>query len=271
MHSVPCGGPVGTQKIFVAIAGNIGTGKTTLSKLLSERFGWETHFEAVVNNPYLSDFYKDMRRWSFSLQVFFLNNRFTAHQKIAGGANSSIQDRSIYEDANIFARNLYEEGKMEKRDYLNYLELYGTMCSFLAAPDLIIYLKKSVPKLQERIALRARDYEKDIEPSYLTNLNRYYDEWMDRYDLGKKLIVESDELDFLNNSDHFNELCDSIIETLDQTDLFLKARQEAGCQLNLGTVPGDIPAWQRVAPGIQLEAPQVLDEGLAPEVLKVTK
>ncbi|MEK7399840.1 MAG: deoxynucleoside kinase, partial [Candidatus Poribacteria bacterium] len=117
-------------KIFIAVAGNIGTGKTTLAEMLSNRFGWKAHLEAVSNNPYLVDFYKDMARWSFPLQIYFLNNRFKAHQKVTQGTDSAVQDRSIYEDANIFARNLYEQGKMEERDYLNYLDLYQAMCQF---------------------------------------------------------------------------------------------------------------------------------------------
>ncbi len=212
-----------TEKIFIAVAGNIGTGKTTLTQMLSKRFKWEAHFEVVAENPYLADFYKDMSRWSFPLQVFFLNNRFRAHQKITQSTNSAIQDRSIYEDANIFARNLYEQGQMERRDYLNYLELYETMCGFLNPPDLVIYLRKSLPKLKERIALRGRDYEKNIPDEYLSNLNRYYDDWMESYDLGKKLVIDSDELDFLNNPNDFNKIARGIINALDQRDLFLES------------------------------------------------
>jgi deoxyadenosine/deoxycytidine kinase len=212
------------QKIFIAIAGNIGTGKTTLTHMLSKRFGWSPHFEAVVDNPYLADFYQDMSRWSFPLQIFFLNNRFRAHQDITRTTDSAIQDRSIYEDANIFARNLYEQGQMEERDYKNYLALYEVMCQYLTPPDLIIYLRKSLPKLKERIAKRGRDYERNIPDEYLMNLNRYYDEWMDSYQLGKKLIVDSDEIDFLGNEHDFKAVSDRILDTLDQRDLFLEAR-----------------------------------------------
>ncbi len=213
-----------SEKIFIAVAGNIGTGKTTLTNLLSKRFGWDAHFEAVTDNPYLADFYKDMERWSFPLQIFFLNNRFKAHQAITQGFDSAIQDRSIYEDANIFARNLYEAGQMEERDYKNYLELYRVMCDFLNPPDLIVYLRKSLPKLKERIAMRGREYEKDIPDSYLANLNRYYDDWMNEYSLGKKLIIDSDELDFLHNSSDFNKIASAIVGALDQRDLFLESR-----------------------------------------------
>jgi len=214
-----------SQKIFIAIAGNIGTGKTTLTKMLSERFGWNAHFESVSDNPYLADFYKDMDRWSFPLQVFFLNHRFKAHQVIARGQASAIQDRSIYEDANIFARNLYEQGQMEKRDYFNYLDLYNEMTQFLTPPDLVIYLRKSLPKLKERIALRGRDFEQNIPDVYLSNLNRYYDDWLKDYSHGKKLIIESDHLDFLHKREDFDAIASQILGALDQRDLFLDAPQ----------------------------------------------
>jgi deoxyadenosine/deoxycytidine kinase len=215
-----------SDKIFIAVAGNIGTGKTTLTQMLSRRFGWTAHFEAVTENPYLADFYADMSRWSFPLQVFFLNNRFRAHQNISLGTNSAIQDRSIYEDANIFARNLFEQRYMEERDYRNYLALYEAMCQFLTPPDLVIYLKKSLPKLKQQITKRGRDYEKAIPDEYLGNLNRYYDEWMVNYSMGKKLIIESDDLDFLNKPDDFDYLTRSILQTLDQRDLFLEDRAQ---------------------------------------------
>jgi deoxyadenosine/deoxycytidine kinase len=218
------------EKIFIAVAGNIGTGKTTLAQMLSKRFNWNAHFESVSDNPYLADFYADMSRWSFPLQIFFLNNRFRAHQKISQGTHSAIQDRSIYEDANIFARNLYETGHMEERDYKNYLELYGSMCQFLNPPDLIIYLKKSLPRLKEQIAKRGRDYEKNIPEEYLSNLSRYYDEWMAQYDLGKKLIIESDHLDFVANPADFDGIAQSILAQLDQRDLFLESRVKTQTQ-----------------------------------------
>lgn len=209
------------EKIFIAVAGNIGTGKTTLTRMLSERFGWNPHFEAVVDNPYLADFYQDMNRWAFPLQIFFLNNRFSAHQRVSKETHSAIQDRSIYEDANIFARNLYEQGSMEKRDYENYLQLYHVMCQFLQPPDLIVYLRKSLPRLKEQIAIRGRDYEKAIPDQYLSNLSRYYDDWMGRYDLGKKLIIESDDLDFVHRSNDFEDIVERIVSALDQRDLYL--------------------------------------------------
>ena len=216
-----------SDKIFIAVAGNIGTGKTTLTNMLSKEFGWEAHFEVVAENPYLADFYKDMARWAFPLQIFFLNNRFRAHQIITKGFNSAIQDRSIYEDANIFARNLYEAGTMEERDYRNYLELYEAMCTFLNPPDLVIYLRKSLPKLKERIAMRGRDYEKNIPDEYLSNLNRYYNDWMETYSLGKKLIIDSDDLDFKNNPKDFDHIAQRIMGALDQRDLFMGSEASA--------------------------------------------
>ena len=215
---------VSNEKIFIAIAGNIGTGKTTLTQMLSKRFGWEAHFEVVAENPYLADFYQDMTRWAFPLQIFFLNNRFKAHQQVTQRPNSAIQDRTIYEDANIFARNLYEQGQMSERDYRNYLDLYKVMTGMLNPPDLIIYLRKSLPKLKERIALRGREYEKAIPDEYLSNLNRYYDDWMQDYEQGKKLIFDSDEMDFLNDPKDFDYLTRTILGALDQRDLFLESR-----------------------------------------------
>jgi deoxyadenosine/deoxycytidine kinase len=225
------------EKIFIAVAGNIGTGKTTLAQMLSQRFGWAAHFESVSDNPYLADFYRDMSRWSFPLQIFFLNNRFKAHQSITRGTQSAIQDRSIYEDANIFARNLFEQGQMEERDYRNYLDLYNVMCEFLTPPDLVIYLRKSLPNLKSQIAKRGRDYEKNIPDEYLSNLNRYYDDWMLNYDQGKKLIIDSDEMDFVKNPTDFDKILRSIISALDQRDLFL---EERALQADLGLTRGRV-------------------------------
>ena len=188
--------------------------------MLSEKFQWEQHFEAVTDNPYLADFYADMKRWSFPLQIFFLNSRFKAHQAITKGSFSAVQDRSVYEDANIFARNLFENGGMEERDYKNYLELYSEMIKFLTPPDLVVYLKKSLPKLKDQIRKRGRDYEQNIPDEYLANLNHYYDDWMVRYDLGKKVIIDSDELDFVANPKDFELVSEKIMNALDQKDLF---------------------------------------------------
>lgn len=209
-----------SNPMFVVVAGNIGSGKTTLTKKLSEKLGWKPHFESVQDNPYLSDFYADMARWSFPLQVYFLNHRFTAHKEIEKSPASSIQDRSIYEDANIFARALYESGKLDERDYKNYRSLYDSMIQYLSPPTLMIFLRRSVPKLQERIKQRGRDYEQSIPQDYLASLNDYYDDWYANYNLGKSLIVDTDELDFLDNEEHFNRLVKRIWDSIDQKDMF---------------------------------------------------
>lgn len=209
-----------TNNMFLVVAGNIGGGKTTLTKKLSERLAWKPYYESVSDNPYLSDFYADMSRWSFPLQIYFLTHRFKTHKIIETSGASCIQDRSIYEDANIFARALYEQGNLSKRDYENYVTLYQSMIEYLSAPTLMIFLKRSVPKLVERIKQRGRDYEQAIPIDYLTRLNNYYDDWYSNYNLGKSLIVNTDELDFLENEDHFNQLVQRIYDSIDQQDLF---------------------------------------------------
>ena len=211
----------GGNKMFVVVAGNIGSGKTTLTNKLSERLNWKPHFESVQDNPYLKDFYDDMSRWSFPLQVYFLNHRFNTHKLIEMSSASAIQDRSIYEDANIFARALFEQGDLDKRDYETYCKLYESMIQYLHAPTLMIFLKRSVPKLLERIKMRGRDYEQAIPVDYLTKLNGYYDEWYDNYDLGKSLIVDTDDLDFLENEAHFDKLVSKIHDSIDQQEMFL--------------------------------------------------
>jgi deoxyadenosine/deoxycytidine kinase len=212
---------MGSQKIFIAVAGNIGTGKTTLTEMLSKRFSWESHFESVSDNPYLTDFYGDMKRWSFALQIYFMTHRVRAHQNIMAGNSSAIQDRTIYEDANIFARNLYEQGLLEERDYHNYLEVYRVVTTPLPAPDLMIYLRKSLPRLKEQIKKRGRDYEQDMPEDYLSNLNRYYDDWIGSYQIGKKLVIESDQLDFVAKPEDFEMICKHVMGSLDQQDLFM--------------------------------------------------
>lgn len=208
------------NRMFVVVAGNIGSGKTTLTKKLAERLNWRPNFESVQDNPYLEDFYQDMERWSFPLQVYFLTHRFNTHRSIESSSNSEIQDRSIYEDANIFARALFEQKCISTRDYENYCKLYQSMIEFLKAPDLMICLKRSIPKLQERIKMRGRDYEQSISVDYLTRLNRYYDDWYENYNLGKSLQVDTDDLDFLDNEDHFDKLVERIHDSIDQQDLF---------------------------------------------------
>lgn len=209
-----------TSKTFVIVAGNIGCGKTTLTQNLSEKLGWRPFYESVEDNPYLSDFYSDMSRWSFPIQVYFLNHRFKTHKFIEQANFSAIQDRSVYEDANIFARGLFEQGMMSQRDYTNYKELYETMISYLEPPSLMIFLKRSTNKLMERIAQRGRGYEQSISTEYIATLNNYYHEWFENYNLGKRLIVDTDDLDFLNNSKHFDRLIEKIYDSMDQQDLF---------------------------------------------------
>ena len=212
-----------SQKIFIAVAGNIGNGKTTLTQMLSEHFKWEAHFESVSDNPYLADFYVDMKRWSFPLQIYFMTHRVKGHQQITEGQFSAIQDRTIYEDANIFARNLFEQGLMEERDYLNYLEVYRVVTGTLQAPDLMIYLRKSLPRLKEQIKKRGRDYEQDMPADYLSNLNRYYDEWIGGYSIGNKLVIESDDLDFVSRKEDFELICQKVLGSIDQQDLFMRS------------------------------------------------
>ena len=181
--------------MHIAIAGNIGSGKTTLTRLLSKHFGWKPHFEEVDNNPYLESFYEDMKRWSYNLQIYFLNSRFRQVMDIRKSGDDIIQDRTIYEDAYIFAANLYDMGLMETRDYQNYQDLFELMSSFLQAPDLLIYLRASVPTLVRQIQKRNRDYEQSIRLDYLKALNKRYENWISSYNKGKLLIIESDNID----------------------------------------------------------------------------
>jgi len=189
------------KKYFIAVAGNIGAGKSSLTKLLSAQFGWKPFFESVADNPYLSDFYADMTRWSFNLQVYFLSNRFQSHKAITEGPESVILDRVIYEDAEIFARNLSLIGKMDERDYTNYVELYKVMTEYLRPPDLLIYLRANVDTLVKQISLRGRDFEQSIPREYLEQLNGHYEKWTQNYKLGPLLTIESDSLDFVNRGD----------------------------------------------------------------------
>lgn len=202
------------MKRFVAIAGNIAVGKSTLTALLRDRLDWEPFFEAVNDNPYLADFYKDMQRWSFHSQVFFLSRRLRHHWQLLQRPNSVIQDRTVYEDAEIFARNLYQQGLMEERDYLSYCELYDVVTRVLPPPDLIVYLRASVFTLQERIRKRGRSYEQDIEATYLEQLNQLYEEWIAEFSLCPVLTVPSDDLDFVLNSDHLELITQKILEKL---------------------------------------------------------
>lgn len=183
--------------MHIAIVGNIGAGKTTLASKLAHHFKWDLYLEAVDDNPYLKDFYEDMERWAFHLQVYFLNSRFGQVQQIQAVERSVIQDRTIYEDAFIFAKNLHQSGLMSSRDYENYFALFQSMISMVKAPDLMIYLKADLPKLIGQIEKRNRDYESSISINYLRNLNEHYNTWMGSYDLGKLVVVDVNNLDFV--------------------------------------------------------------------------
>ena len=196
--------------MHIAVAGNIGVGKTTLTKLLAKNFQWEPHFESVDNNPYLDDFYTDMQRWAFNLQVFFLNSRFGQLKEIQTSGKKIIQDRTIYEDANIFAPNLHAMGLMTNRDFENYESLFDLMASFVKPPDLLIYLRASVPTLVKQIQARGRDYESSIRIDYLTRLNERYEAWISEYTDGKLLIIETDNLDFTKNPEDLSQIIDKI-------------------------------------------------------------
>ena len=195
-----------TSKIFVAVAGNIGAGKSSLTRLLSHHYGWKAFYESVDDNPYLADFYANMNRWSFNLQIYFLSKRFNDHKHIVDGPESVIEDRSIYEDAEIFAKNLHVIGKMDKRDYENYVELYKVMTQYLRPPDLLIYLDARIETLLKQIATRGRDFEQSIPRSYLEQLAGHYRDWIKDYKSGPLLVVPSDEVDFVHERGDFNRM-----------------------------------------------------------------
>jgi len=203
-----------SKKIFVAIAGNIGVGKSTLTAKLAERLGWTPFFEAVDDNPYLADFYRDMQRWSFHSQIYFLSRRLRHHKDLMAHPGPVVQDRTVYEDAEIFAANLYRQGHMLPRDYRSYRELYEVMVELLPPPDLLIYLKASVPTLLRRIARRGRDFERDIAPEYLTRLNELYNAWIDSFTLCPVLTLDADRLNFVRYPAHFDEIVRRVTERL---------------------------------------------------------
>ncbi len=190
----------------VAIAGNIGAGKTTLCTQLGKNFGWDVHYESTDNNPYLSDFYNDMKRWSFNLQIYFLNNRYRQILDIHKGDVTVIQDRTIYEDANIFAPNLHDMGLMTTRDFDNYTDLFNLMTSQISPPDLLIYLKADISTLVSHIQSRGRDYEGSISIDYLKRLNERYDAWIDTYDAGNLLVIDANKVDFKNRPDDLGKV-----------------------------------------------------------------
>ncbi|HTE12810.1 MAG TPA: deoxynucleoside kinase [Chitinophagaceae bacterium] len=190
----------------IAVAGNIGAGKTTLTELLSKHYKWIPQFEDVDHNPYLNDFYEDMPRWSFNLQIYFLNNRLTQLLDIHRGTETVIQDRTIFEDANIFAPNLHEMGLMSKRDFDNYYKFFQTLKTMVQPPDMLIYLKGSVPTLVGQIQKRGREYEENIRLDYLKRLNDFYNKWIESYKEGALLIIDIDKNKFAENEEHMGEI-----------------------------------------------------------------
>jgi len=196
--------------MHIAIAGNIGAGKTSLTDLLSKHYKWQGHFEEVVENPYLDDFYHQMERWSFNLQIYFLNSRFGQLIEIQKSGKNVIQDRSIYEDAHIFAPNLHAMGLLSQRDYQNYKSLFELMENMVTGPDLMIYLRSSIPNLVGNIHKRGREFENSISIDYLSRLNERYEAWIHNYDKGKLLIIDVDELDFVDTPDDMKSIIDRI-------------------------------------------------------------
>ena len=196
--------------MHLAVSGNIGSGKTTLTEKLAKHYGWKAEFEAVDDNPYLPDFYEDMKRWSFHLQVYFLNSRFNQLKTIQASSESTIQDRTIYEDAYIFAANLYKSNLLTERDYANYKSLFDSMISHVKAPDLLIYLKADIPKLVGQIEKRGRSYESAMRIDYLKNLNSHYEEWIGGYKEGKLLVIDVNNLDFVERPGDFSFIVEKI-------------------------------------------------------------
>lgn len=194
----------------VAIAGNIGAGKTTLCTQLGKHFDWDVHYESTDNNPYLSDFYLDMQRWSFNLQIYFLHNRYAQILNIHQGERTVVQDRTIYEDAHIFAPNLHDMGLMTKRDFENYMSLFKTMTSQIQAPDLLIYLRAGIPTLVNHIQSRGRDYEGSMSLDYLKRLNERYDEWISTYTEGNLLIIDADDVDFKKKPEDLGKVLNQV-------------------------------------------------------------
>ncbi|TYP95066.1 hypothetical protein LX73_0361 [Fodinibius salinus] len=198
---------------FIAVAGNIGAGKSSLTKLLANHFSWEPFYESVDNNPYLSDFYEDMRRWSFNLQIYFLSSRFRHQKQMLQKEGRFVQDRTIYEDVEIFAKNLHNMGLMSDRDFENYKALFEEMTDYLQPPSLLIYIRAQVPTLVEQIQQRGREYENTIRIEYLERLNGLYEDWIDRYP-HQKLIIDTDDLDFVNNDEDLGRIIELVEQRL---------------------------------------------------------
>ena len=196
--------------MHIAIAGNIGAGKTSLTELLAKHYAWEAHFEDVIDNPYLDDFYNHMERWSFNLQIYFLKSRFQQFLNIKNGEKTIVQDRTIYEDAHIFAPNLKSMGLMNQRDFKNYQELFELMESLIKGPDLLIYLRSSIPNLVNKIHKRGREFENSISIDYLSRLNERYEAWTSTYDKGKIIIIDVDDIDFVENREDLNKIISKV-------------------------------------------------------------
>ena len=208
-------------KHFIAIAGNIGVGKSSLVRLLAARLGWTPFYEAVDENPYLSDFYQNMRAWSFHSQVFFLSKRLRHHRALLDHPDSVIQDRSIYEDAEVFAKNLYRQGHMSDRDYGCYRELYEVLTLYLPPPDLVVYLRANTDTLTNRIAQRGRDYERDISDEYLARLNDLYEEWIDNFTLCPVLTIPADSLDYVHEGGHLDIVTSVVLKRLEGKEVVM--------------------------------------------------
>lgn len=215
------------MKKFIAVAGNIGVGKSTLVEMICNRLDCQPFYEPVTENPYISDFYKDMSTWSFHSQIFFLTHRLRIHQELVLSTGSVMQDRSIYEDAEIFAHNLFVQGTLSERDYSTYRSLYRTLAEYLPPPDLMIYLRASVPTLLSRIALRNRDYERKIAPEYLTRLNDLYENWINHFTLCPVLTVPADDLDYVAHPSHLELIASKVQEKLTGKEEVIFTREEA--------------------------------------------
>ena len=202
------------MKKFVAVAGNIGVGKSTLVSMLCDRLDWKPFYEPVSENPYLADFYANMSAWAFHSQIFFLTRRLRIHYELSQHPGSVVQDRSLYEDAEIFAQNLYMQGFIQERDYLSYRELYETAIQLLPPPDLMIYVRGSVPTLMNRISKRGRDYERTITPEYLQSLNDLYETWISNFVLCPVLTIPADDMDYVAHSGHLNLIIEKVDEKL---------------------------------------------------------
>ena len=211
---------------FVAVAGNIGVGKTTLVQKLCDNLDWTPFFEPESENPYLADFYQDMHAWAFHSQIFFLTRRLRAHKNLYLHPGSVIQDRSVYEDAEIFAHNLYQQQQIGERDYQTYQELYQVLVEFLPPPDLVLYIRASVPTLQHRIKQRGREYEEQIDPAYLEQLNLLYEQWIEDFSLCPVLTIPGDDLDFVANNGHINLIIEKMQEKLMGKEIVVFTKSE---------------------------------------------